>query len=252
MLCSNDVAMLKQSVESFFPLIATNKFEIIVVDNLSNDGSTELLKEYESLNKLVVIVKRCSRGLGRQIAFERARGIYILSHMDCDDIFSSEGIMNLLRIYHRQYEGLMLMTKKFDNVQPSSGITIAPSKFISEIGGWRDINWGEDWDLWSRAARQRKYVVFPYPTEQSPHTYITVRHNRMNNRINKIMYRYAKYRDSYRIGRKVFLQNEKISLNQQLTLLLAKFIVHIKRNKLHYQIDPNFDEMISVYDFVPD
>ncbi len=133
--------------------------------------------------------------------------------MDCDDIFSSRGLLNPIQIYRQKYEGLMLMTKRMG--KEHSNITIAPRQLLLQIGGWRDINWGEDWDLWNRAAKIGKYAFLPYPIELPPHLMITVRQDHEKRLMIKIRYRYEKYRDSHRIGCPPFLKEEQISIGQK-------------------------------------
>ena len=53
--------------------------EFIVCDSRSIDGIPEILNEYHSFfREFKIISKKCSRGVGRQMAFENSSGKYII------------------------------------------------------------------------------------------------------------------------------------------------------------------------------
>jgi glycosyltransferase involved in cell wall biosynthesis len=81
-----------------------DRFEIIVVDNLSTDGSREVLRESGASGKLKVIERKCSRGKGLQIAFENAAGEYIISGLDFGDTYRPR-LSSFLDFYHTKCEG---------------------------------------------------------------------------------------------------------------------------------------------------
>jgi glycosyltransferase involved in cell wall biosynthesis len=128
-------------------------FEIIVCDNCSNDGSKEVLQEYAKKGRIKLIVERSSRGKGRQIAFDNSTGKYIISGLDTDDKLKQDFLI-FLKIYHRYYENEML----------SAGtIHIIPRKLVKEIGGWRDLKYGEDVDFHKRAKFSGRQHELEYP-----------------------------------------------------------------------------------------
>ena len=135
MLCYNDAERLRESLDSVLELSKFVSMEVIVVDNLSTDGSREILADYRKRGLITCIERNCTRGKGRQIALEASQGKYILAHLDCDDVFSPSGIGDLLALYHRDYEGLMLVTKR-TTVDERSNITIGPSELFRSLG-WR-------------------------------------------------------------------------------------------------------------------
>jgi glycosyltransferase involved in cell wall biosynthesis len=129
-----------------------DRFEIIVVDNVSTDGSLEILKEYQRQNKITLISTPCSRGLGREIAVRCAKGKYILI-MDMDDVFEPK-LAKMLEVYHKSFEGLMLL------VSGIPGVVVSPKALIEKIGGYRDLNWLEDSDIYARAAEINCFGFF--------------------------------------------------------------------------------------------
>lgn len=242
MLCYNDRETVEESVRSVLQFAQRNSGEVIVVDNESRDGSWETL-EMLSREGVTVLRKRSSRGSARSHAFLNSTGEFVLSHMDCDDIFSPDGLSHILSRYHAGHEREMLMTRK-RNQPERSNITVAPRDLIEELGGWRDVNWGEDWDLWNRAARIARYVYMPYPTGSPPHLKIRVRSERETETLTKFMTRFQKFRDSARLGRPVFTRGERVSLGQHIPYWLAKASVAVPFRRLAPAPLPDFDDTV--------
>jgi glycosyltransferase involved in cell wall biosynthesis len=139
-------------MESIFNQL-TDSFEVVVCDNCSNDGSREILQEYAKKGKIKLIVARSSRGKGRQLAFENSTARYVISGVDTDDKLKPD-LKKFLSIYHRDHEGYML----------SAGtIHIIPREIVEEIGGWRDLQWGEDVDFHKRAKSFGRQHEFEHP-----------------------------------------------------------------------------------------
>ncbi|MGI0080422.1 MAG: glycosyltransferase family 2 protein [Nitrososphaerales archaeon] len=165
-----------------------SQFEVVVVDNFSKDGSYKVLSNYAATKKIKLLQQKCSRGKGRQIAFENSTGEYIISGLDTDDVYLPR-LSSLLRFYHEACEGKLLRVRR-------SGITIGPSALISRIGGWRDLQWNENWELSKRAAELDSYVwtIFLLAGETNPHP-------ERRSGLGRIKYNFFRYRESLRAGR---------------------------------------------------
>jgi len=242
MLCFNDGETVRDSINSVLELSRSREVEVVVVDNVSTDGSGEFLQKFNDAGSIKLIRTKCSRGKGRQIAFEASKGTYVLGHMDCDDIFNASGIDYLISKYHAGFEGKAMMTKKINSPE-ASNITIAPRSVLEEVGGWRSINWGEDWDLWARLAAAGAYTFLPYPTERPPHASIKVRTERFGGPTHGFRVRVSKYADSIRIGRKVFTPGEHVSPLQRVALAVAKAEVTVGGSSLSPVLNPDFTEV---------
>ncbi len=240
MLCSNNASTVKSSIESILGLAKDIDAEIVVVDNASTDGSWEVLEEFRG-DGVRSIRRKCTRGEGRQLAFQSSRGEYILAQMDCDDEFLRSGVESFIDLYHSRYEGMMLMTRK-TRTDETSNVTIAPRRLIVEVGGWRPVNWGEDWDLWNRAASMGKYLYFPYPAHCPLHKATRVVVERENSVMTKLLTRYWRDRDSVRLGRRVFTPGERTTWGQRLPFLLARASVAITRTRMKRVPLPDFDD----------
>jgi len=231
MLCSNDGPTAKDSLDSVLAVSSFRPIEVVVVDNMSTDGSVELLRGYRDRGMIKLIERRCSRGEGRQLALEASSGSYVVAHTDCDDLFSANGIDAFIAAYHASHEGAMVMTRRKDS-REASNVTIAPRKMYLELGGWRDLNWGEDWDLWARAYAAKRYSYVPYPSDNPPHLRITVRERRYTGISRGLGVRTEKYADALRIGRRVFDPGEHVSAVQRLAYYAARASVALRRNYL--------------------
>ena len=230
MLCYNDSSTVDASIRSLLELKSSIDMEIVVVDNQSRDGSLKLLEGFAG-EGVSVVSKKCSRGVGRQLAFTRSNGEYIIAQVDCDDIFSREGILSLLSKYHSEYDGMMLMTRRVGQDERQS-ITVAPRELVGRVGGWRNLNWGEDWDLWNRTACLGMYSFLPYPVENPPHRSVKIRSERETSTWTKFIFRYQKARDAIRTGRSYFSEEEDTTIGQKVPYWLARTSVTLGRSKL--------------------
>lgn len=216
-------------------------FEIVVTDNLSNDGSEEILREYAENGKISLLRAKCSRGMGREIAFEKARGEYVVSGVDTDDTLIPNRLSALLEFYHKRCEGNLLRLQW-------SGITVAPVELVRSVGGWRDLQWSETWDICERAARIGKYVWTIFRVKevirleglegvnsvhQDLETGSMIRRNRT---------RYRKYVDELRLRRRdaPFDKGEKFGVGKGIDFILALISLphygHLNSSR------PNFDD----------
>ena len=213
----NNASTVRQSLDSILSQI-DDHFEVIVVDSLSTDGSRSILAEYASNGRIKLVEKKCSRGLGRQIAFEKSTGNYVISNLDMDDIFNQR-LKDLTNLYHTKCEGNLLRATMDDNQDRwAQNVTIAPRELLLELGGWPDLQLFEDWYLWARAAKLMKYswTVFPLAINESVHV-------ERNTSIGKIKFRYLRYREMMRLGRTVgFAKWEKVSLAQRVAKFFAQ------------------------------
>lgn len=221
----NNVETLEASLTSILNQVDSN-FEIIVVDSLSSDGSLDILKRLSLEGRIKLIVKKCSRGKGRQIAFENSTGKYVISNLDLDEIYQPR-VKQLLEIYHNQCEGSVLLSVYDDtkNHRGFQNVTITPSKFANELGGWHDLQYGEDWEFWARAAKVHAYHWHVFPLIQS----FNLHEERLGN-LNKFRLRVIRYREAKRCGRPIFRGDEKRTTKQRLFEFFVSFTLPFYQN----------------------
>jgi len=193
------------------------RFEIIVVDNLSTDTSGEILRKFEANGRLKLIEKRCSIGKGLQTAFENATGEYVISGLDLGDTYRPR-IVSFLDFYHSRCDGKLLKTR-------NEAVIVAPRSLIERLGGWRDLQRSEGWDLWSRAAKAGVYLwtifVLTENRIRGSARAEADAHPERKNLVGKYRHRYTVYRDSLRVGRKLFARGSHVGPGQRLTQILA-------------------------------
>jgi glycosyltransferase involved in cell wall biosynthesis len=151
----NDFPTVKASMDALIANTSRADTEIVVVDAESTDGQIPVLQEYASSGLIKLIVRKCNRGEGRQIAFTESTGDYVIAGIDTDDVVGP-GLRRLLTLYHAEYEGLVLQ---------AIGVTIAPRKVVESLGGWKPLARTEDFDFWKRAEDRgllRRASFSPY------------------------------------------------------------------------------------------
>lgn len=154
----NSAEIVKDAME---PLIKLDpeKYEIVICDNCSNDGTLELLKEYSSRISLISI--RCSRGLGRQIAMEKSNGEIIIHLTDFDVAYI--GLQDVIENYENRLEDKIFL------ISPShpgcnGGLYIGKRELFYEAGGFPDLNYAEDgyFNRWCEFKNLIIYDFFEY------------------------------------------------------------------------------------------
>ncbi len=190
-ICStvyNAAPRLRASLDSILQYINPEEFEIVVVDSNSTDGTLDILKEYANkFQNFKIIVRKCTRGKGRQIAFENSHGDYIIP-VDLDTIYLPQW-WELIKAYE-SWEG----RGKYALQAIYSGIY--PRHLLEKVGGWRNLQYAEDFDLWWRLIEIDTFKWYPLITgynweEKDPE-------KRQTKNVFKIIYRkYLKEKDTF-------------------------------------------------------
>jgi len=204
------VSTIKDSLDSILNQI-DRSFEVVVVDQKSNDGSRQILQEYADAGKIRLFdMKTRNRGLGRQLAFEKSLGEYVIASVALD-IFYKPVFKQLLESYQNFFDGKVVL---FGNLEMSR------RDVIEKIGGWRDLQWGEDIEHWARAAKAGLLIIVQDVTVTD-----WIRpFGRGRTRWGTVKYRYEMMRDLRRIGRHSW---DKVADSPTLAGKVAMFLLMI-------------------------
>ncbi|WP_424008776.1 glycosyltransferase family 2 protein [Haloferax denitrificans] len=149
----NMVETVTRSLTSILEQI-DDRFEVIVVDDGSTDGSVEILqwleKEYDNL-RVFTDAGNKNHGEARGHAVKLASGEYILASLDADDEFTP-CIPQFTSLYH-ELEGV----KENDFLLLGYGLYMAPRSLLLEIP-YRSLGYGEDRDLYRRLLAEDAFL----------------------------------------------------------------------------------------------
>lgn len=182
---------LPRLVEVVGPATFRGAYELVVVDAGSSDDSLRVLDEFgRAHGNVVVHSEPCSRGRGRELAFERSRGEHI-AVLDSDTFVRSyygTFLQGYLEVAARDSSGVIAY-EEMDGRRANMTCTFYPRELLSSVGGWRDLWGAEDIDLWVRLVRANRLNFLPAcladdldhvlnPTVPTPEDHRTVRERR--------------------------------------------------------------------------
>lgn len=217
----NKAELVLTSMESLFSEI-DQRVEVVVVDNMSTDGSEETLRRYARDGAIRLLEKKCSRGMGREIAFEGAKGEYVISGFDTDDVLIPYRLQLLLDFYHAKCEGKLLRVME-------SGFVAAPAEVIRMVGGWRDLQFSENSDIAERAAKMGRYAWTIFKVKE------VIRKRGPLSFMEEHKQRYGRYLDWLRLRRsrsQMFANGEEIGVQKRIDYSLAR-IALLRRGRLN-------------------
>lgn len=215
----NTVQTVRSCLSSIVNHLETNDIELIVCDSLSTDGTPDVIREFQPFFKrLKVISHRCSRGKGRQVAFDHSSGSYVIQ-FDLDEIYN-EGLVRLFDWHRRERPDYAIV----------AGNSIYPRILIELVGGWRDLNYSEDLDLWIRLTLTGKCKWYGYKTNYNIRFHS--RKYKYKHTLFRIKRRYRTFRDLMALHRiSLTIGVRRYGLSPVIFLLLvSKFISFAVRN----------------------
>jgi hypothetical protein len=175
---------------------------------MSKDASYEILKEFEKdHNNMKVFSKKCTMGMGRQLAFKESSGEFIMV-IDTDTIYFPI-FKNFVHKYLQKYT---------DFAVQAILCGIFPRPIWEKIGGRRDLNIYEDVDMWVRIWKLGKMKWYPIlmgenikdPGSQAGHDYLSQRYKKFEKvrRFARREYDLLRVRDIYKTDlEKIYKEN---------------------------------------------
>lgn len=133
------------------------RFEVVVVDGGSTDGSQDLLQDLSDEHSQLRVDLQDpdpNRHLGadRNRSFELADGEYILESFDCDNQYY-EIVQDLVALYHQLEDGIDCQF-----LLSAMGVNMAPRNLVLRIP-YRNLGGAEDRD-WFRRLSAQNAIVF--------------------------------------------------------------------------------------------
>ena len=139
-----------------------SQYEVVVIDDGSSDNSLDelnRLKTKYNFLKIFPYARDSKRMLGatRNLSIKHSLGKYVVLHIDADDIWE-DGI-------HEWCENAIKLSLKFNDEVFISGnqINFTNKRFIEDFGGYKNMGWTEDRDLWMRLASKNKLIFVNHP-----------------------------------------------------------------------------------------
>ena len=147
----NTAPITARSLDSIVDRMEGVDYEIVCVDNFSDDGSYEVLAEYRDRGVPILLSRaKCGRGLGRQIALRQARGEVVVT-FDLDTVYNED--------WKRLFDWYLERRPPYVLIATYSGFY--PKAALDAVGGWRDFQYWEDVDLWIRLATKGLWRTYP-------------------------------------------------------------------------------------------
>lgn len=249
----NTVETIRLSLESILSQI-DDEFEVIVVDSYSTDGTLEYLKDLADKGKIRLITQKCSRGVGRQIALQHARAKYVIARVDMDEIYNPI-IKKLAEYYVRTSRELGEFVLYAGQI---GGFYFSTKRFILRIKGWKDLQWGENYELNKRLIDSNKLWICRV---NLPKYHIRPKRSSLD----KLKISYHTYRGALRMGLRFSVlikginwtvSNQFARIPRYLTLLWA-WIVHWTKPRyntfknvswVEYYVDERFGDKIGKFE----
>ena len=134
--CYRSAPLVKEFMN---PLIALgDEYEVVVVDNDSDDGTFEELNKYRK--NVTAIRKKCTRGTGRQIAIDHSHGgVVILVEFDVGYVELTKAIA---------YYEMSNMNKIFYYIiigqKCNASLYIGKRELFQKVGNFPNLNYAED------------------------------------------------------------------------------------------------------------
>lgn len=151
---------LQKSIKSVIDN-CNEQFEVIVVDDGSNDGSLESLQQLSELTTNFRIIslaadKKRRLGFTRNLSIYEAKGEWCIFHIDTDDLIGPY-LLDFVKVIEA------LDTKMKRNcLYSGKQIHMAKRDFLLSHGPFKNIYRGEDRDLYQRLALTNQWIILKH------------------------------------------------------------------------------------------
>jgi glycosyltransferase involved in cell wall biosynthesis len=152
MINYNMAETLEESLKSILDQL-DDRFEVLVIDDGSTDGSQEILDKLEEEYNIFRWKKGNNENIGeaRAQANREAEGEYVLTQLDCDDVYEPV-ILDFVKVFEKLNEHI---DGKF--YLSGNNLNMAPRSLLMDVN-YRSLGYGEDKDLWRRLLAEDALV----------------------------------------------------------------------------------------------
>lgn len=146
---------LKETVESVLNQ-TFDDFELICIDDESSDDSLKILKEYESIDSRVKIIRQTNKGAGaaRNTGLKSSRGEYIF-FMDSDDYIVNEFLQSVHNNITSNDSDIVMF--KIGNIEKNKKVKNYP--YFPFDKTFKDVNFN---NFTFNYKQIKRYVLYPY------------------------------------------------------------------------------------------
>ncbi len=158
----NNGAVVENSINSIIKQFKSFRydFEFVIVDNFSTDGTYEILQKFvKKYKNFKVIQMKCTKGVGRTVAYRNTIGAYTF-YVDLDTIY----LPGFSRLVYK-----ILSKYKTNSIFPFG---FMDRKTADSVIPWKDMNTYEDLEFSARAVKNG-LKVFLLPITISKNYIIT-------------------------------------------------------------------------------
>ena len=131
----NNANTLEEAIKSVW----RPNYTIVITDNYSFDGTWEKLQELRKEYNLLLYRLKSSRGKGRDYSLRRCPDNSKTAHFDLDTRYNEN--------FHKIIEW-----SPNDKIILAHHLFVARKDVILSKGGWRDLNFGEDYEMNARVG----------------------------------------------------------------------------------------------------
>ncbi|WP_418361114.1 glycosyltransferase family 2 protein [Sphingobacterium detergens] len=176
--CYNNADTIQETLDSVYNQ-TYKEFEVIVVNDGSQDQSVEKIKEYQARYPSLVLLNQENNGpsAARNYGFSIAKGYFVV-FLDGDDKLHEEYLSSCIAVFQAEAKMDLVYTESelFDNecgiytLSPYDPITILtencfPIVAMIRASSFKDIGLfdeklriAEDWEMWIRYTRRYQHV----------------------------------------------------------------------------------------------
>ena len=162
-------------------------WELIVIDDGSTDNTAQVVQAWAKQTPRIRYIRQDNQGVGgaRNRGIAHARGHYVAC-LDSDDEYLPDHLESRLDLLRRHgldliQGGIRVLGKEWtvDFFNPQQlvklsdcvigGTLFGKRDVFLALGGFCDLNYGEDLDFWTRAKQRFEVATFPTPATYCLH-----------------------------------------------------------------------------------